>query len=252
MDCAAEENLMRMRLDGIESVRTLDFDLSERTVSVYHEGAVETIISALDSLGLGAVHIETIQVDNTGSEPTDQRRLLWTVLLINFGFFVLEITTGVISNSMGLIADSLDMLADSLVYGMSLLAVGSTIVRKKAVAKWSGYFQAVLALLGLVEVLRRFLGFEMLPDYRIMIIVSILAIVANTFCLYLLQQSKDQDAHMQASMIFTSNDIIINFGVVAAGILVMWLDTNLPDLLIGLVVFLIVIRGALRILKLAK
>jgi len=117
---------------------------------------------------------------------------------------------------------------------------------------WSGYFQAVLALIGLVETLRRFLGFEALPDYRIMIVVSILAIFANTTCLFLLKKSNDQDAHMQASMIFTSNDIIINIGVVAAGVLVMSLETSVPDLLIGVTVFLIVIRGAIRILKLAK
>ena len=252
MDCAAEENLVRMRLDTIDSVRALNIDLPKSTIAVYHDGSVEVITSALESLGLGAMHIESNQVDHPVLETSDQKQLLWTVLTINFVFFLLEITTGAISNSIGLIADSLDMLADSLVYGMSLLAVGSTIARKKTVAMWSGYFQVALALVGLVEVLRRFSGFEVLPDYRIMIVVSILAIIANTVCLYLLQQSKDQDAHMQASMIFTSNDIIINFGVVAAGVLVMWLDTNLPDLLIGLLVFLIVMRGAMRILKLAK
>jgi Co/Zn/Cd efflux system component len=57
---------------------------------------------------------------------------------------------------------------------------------------------------------------------------------------------------MQASMIFTSNDIIINVGVITAGILVNALNSNLPDLLIGAIVFIIVIRGAVRILKLGK
>ncbi len=40
-------------------------------------------------------------------------------------------TTGLISKSMGLVADSLDMLADSFVYGLSLWAVGSTVLRKR-------------------------------------------------------------------------------------------------------------------------
>ena len=91
-----------------------------------------------------------------------------------------------------------------------------------------------------------------MPDFRMMIGVSILAICVNTYCLYLLRQSNDKDVHMQASMIFTSNDIIINFGVVTAGILVMRLNSDIPDLLIGLAVFCIVMRGAFRILKLAK
>ncbi len=57
---------------------------------------------------------------------------------------------------------------------------------------------------------------------------------------------------MQASMIFTSNDIIINTGVIVAGLLVHWTHSNLPDLLIGLIVFLLVMRGARSILQLGK
>lgn len=57
---------------------------------------------------------------------------------------------------------------------------------------------------------------------------------------------------MTASMIFTSNDIIINTGVIAAGILVLLTQSKYPDLIIGAIVFLIVVRGAFRILKLGK
>ncbi len=85
-----------------------------------------------------------------------------------------------------------------------------------------------------------------------MIIVSIFALIANAICLYLLQKSKSKEAHMKASMIFTSNDVIINLGVILAGLLVNWLDSNKPDLIIGSIVFILVIQGALRILKLGK
>jgi Co/Zn/Cd efflux system component len=153
---------------------------------------------------------------------------------------------------MGLVADSMDMLADALVYGLSLWAVGSTVLRKKKVAKLSGYFQLALALLGLSEVIRRFISFEEVPDFQTMIIVSALALIANSVCLYLLQKSKSQEAHMKATMIFTSNDIIINTGVILAGILVLLTKSKYPDLIIGAIVFLIVVRGAFRILKLGK
>jgi len=153
---------------------------------------------------------------------------------------------------MGLVADSLDMLADALVYGLSLLAVGGTIARKKNIAMVSGYFQMTLAILGFVEVVRRVLGFDVPPDFQTMIIVSVFALIANSFCLYLLQKSKSDEAHMKASMIFTSNDVIINSGVILAGILVNVLDSNKPDLIVGTIVFIVVIRGALRILKLSK
>ena len=85
-----------------------------------------------------------------------------------------------------------------------------------------------------------------------MIVVSILARIANSICLYLLQRSKSDEAHMQASMIFTSNDVIINSGVILAGILVLVTESKYPDLVIGGVVFLIVVRGAIRMLNLGK
>ena len=57
---------------------------------------------------------------------------------------------------------------------------------------------------------------------------------------------------MKASLIFTSNDVVINLGVILAGILVYWLNSNMPDLIIGTIVFIIVSKGAFRILSLSK
>jgi len=151
-----------------------------------------------------------------------------------------------------LVADSLDMLADAFVYGISLFAVGGTLIRKKKIAKIAGYFQITLAVIGFMEMLRRFFGVEKMPDFSTMIIVSVFALIANGICLYLLQKSKSKEAHMQASMIFTSNDVVINLGVITAGVLVNWLDSSKPDLIIGTIVFILVVQGAVRILKLAK
>ena len=254
MDCPSEENLIRMKLDSISSIANLDFDIPNRKLTVYHTGDLDLIERSVLELKLGGKKISTELSDQTEfNEKADQRKLLWSVLAINFVFFLIEMTTGLISRSMGLVADSLDMLADSFVYGISLFAVGGTLTRKKRIAKLAGYFQITLAIIGFVEVLRRFFGAEKLPDFSTMIIVSIFALVANGICLYILQKSKSkEEAHMKASMIFTSNDVIINFGVIVAGVLVNWLNSSKPDLIIGTIVFILVIQGAFRILKLSK
>jgi len=254
MDCPSEENLIRMKLDGILSIKNLDFDISNRRLTIFHSGQIDQIEKSILELNLGGQKLTTEKTDQTEfKENSNQKKLLWTVLIINFAFFVIEMTTGLISKSMGLVADSLDMLADSFVYGISLFAVGGTLIRKKRIAKIAGYFQITLAVIGFVEVLRRFFGAERLPDFTTMIFVSILALIANGICLYLLQKSKSkEEAHMKASMIFTSNDVIINLGVITAGLLVNWLNSNKPDLIIGTIVFVLVIQGAIRILKLGK
>jgi Co/Zn/Cd efflux system component len=254
MDCPSEENLIRMKLDEISSIKNLDFDIPNRKLTVFHEGGIQSIEESLSGLKLGTKKIKTEQTDQTEfEENSQQKKLLWSVLIINFAFFIIEMTTGLISKSMGLVADSLDMLADSFVYGISLFAVGGSIVKKKKIANLAGYFQILLALIGFAEVLRRFFGNEKLPDFSTMIIVSILALIANGICLYLLQKSKSKkEAHMKASMIFTSNDIIINTGVIIAALLVNWLNSSTPDLIIGTIVFILVIQGAIRILKIGR
>lgn len=254
MDCPSEENLIRMKLDGISSIKNLEFDIPNRKLTVYHSGQIDKIEKSILELNLGGQKLKSEETDQTEFEENkNQRKLLWAVLAINFAFFIIEMTTGLISKSMGLVADSLDMLADSFVYGISLFAVGGTLIRKKQIAKLAGYFQILLAVIGFVEVLRRFFGAEKLPDFTTMIFISILALIANGICLYLLQKSKSkEEAHMKASMIFTSNDVIINLGVIVAGLLVNWLNSNKPDLIIGAIVFVLVVQGAIRILKIGK
>jgi Co/Zn/Cd efflux system component len=253
MDCPSEENLLRVKLDGMPGVKRLDFDLADRRLTVFHDGRLEAIESSIADLNLGGRRLSTEESEPPAPEDAaGQRRLLRVVLAINFAFFAIEMATGLVSRSMGLVADSLDMLADSFVYAIGLFAVGGTAARKRGVARLAGYFQLVLAVIGFVEVLRRFFGAEAMPDFWTMIVVSALALVANGTCLYLLQRSKSEEAHMRATMIFTSNDVIINLGVITAGILVSWLNSNKPDLIVGAIVFVVVIRGAIKILKLGR
>lgn len=254
MDCPSEENLIRMKLDGITGIKSLDFDIPNRKLTVFHNGQTDQIEKSILELNLGGKKIKTEQTAESieFNENKSQWKILGIVLAINFGFFIIEMIFGIFSKSMGLVADSLDMLADSFVYFISILAVGATLVRKKQIATLAGYFQITLAALGFLEVLHRFFSAKQLPNYTTMIYISSLALIANGICLYLLQKSKSKEAHMKASMIFTSNDVIINLGVILAALLVHWLHSNKPDLIIGTVVFILVIQGAIRILKLGK
>ena len=254
MDCPSEEQMIRMKLEPYDEVKQLSFDIPNRTLEVYHTNEVDKIHKAISELKLN----ERLESTKDGAElplaadDSKQRKILWWVLGINFGFFVIEMITGWISRSMGLVADSLDMLADSIVYALSLFAVGAAVSRKKKVAKISGYFQMGLALIGFSEVLRRFFSESGKPLFQWMIIISILALIGNLVSLWLINKAKSDEAHMQASAIFTSNDIIVNGGVILAGVMVYFLNSKWPDLLIGGIVFAFVMRGAIRILKLSK
>ena len=255
MDCPSEERIIRMKMEGVRGVEHLEFDLKNRRLDVIHEGSAEDITPLIESLNMGGKlkSVSDVEEDDFVKEDhVRERKVLWAVLIINAVFFAGEMIAGWLSGSMGLVADSLDMMADALVYGLSLWAVGAVVSRKKRVAAVSGYVQLILALLGLLEVIRRVLGAEALPDFRTMIVVSVFALVANSLCLLLLQRIKSKEAHVKASMIFTSNDVIINSGVIFSGALVYWMNSAIPDLVTGGIVFLLVVWGAIRIIKLSK
>ena len=253
MDCPSEENMIRLKLQGLHFMK-LDFDIPNRNLYVYHEGDITSIFNAVNDLKLGASLIgsEESNYTHVSEDHSKEKKLLWTVLLINLSLFILEIIAGFISESMGLVADSLDMLADAMVYGLSLYAVGHLASKKKQIAKMSGYFQMALALFGIIEVIRRFWGIEEVPEFQLMIIISLFALVGNAVSLYLLQKSKSNEVHMQASVIFTSNDVIVNIGVILAGAIVYFTNSKYPDLIVGSIVFVLVAKGAIRILKLSK
>ena len=254
MDCPSEENLIRMKFEELTQIKHLEFDLNHRELTVFHKLGIEEIEECLKQLNLGHKKLYTKKSNRQSfDQNTDQRKVLWSVLIINLVFFILEMGYGLVSKSMGLVADSLDMLADSFVYAISLIAVGKSLTHKKTVAKIAGYFQIILALIGFGEVIRRTIYSVEFPNYLTMIIISVLALVGNALFLYLLQKSKDKDeAHIKASLIFTSNDVVINLGVIVAGLMVYWLNSNMPDLIIGAIVFFIVSKGAIRILSLSK
>lgn len=177
-----------------------------------------------------------------------ERRTLMIVLGINAFMFVFELALGLLAESTGLIADSLDMLADASVYSISLYAVGKSANLKTGAAKSSGVIQIILALLVVGDVIRRFVyGSE--PVSALMMAVGFIALAANSVCLSLVAKHGNDGIHMRASLIFSKNDVIANIGVILSGALVWALDSRYPDLLIGLAIAALVLRGGIRILK---
>lgn len=194
-------------------------------------------------------------MSNCGCEVTlknnEQKRVLYWLLAINAVLFVAEFGIGWFAQSTALIADSLDMLADAVVYAIGLYAVGRAAHHKARAAMLSGYFQMALGLLIIADIVRRaYFGSE--PASGLMMVMGSVALVGNVICLVLIQKHRHGDVNMRASWIFSSNDVIANAGVIASGALVGWLNARWPDMVIGCIIVVIVLRGAQMILKDAR
>ena len=253
MDCLAEERLIRMDLEQAEGVIRLDFDLATRQLTVLHDTPPESILAHLAPLGLNAHLIATGPAMHEATEipAAAEGSTLKLLLVINGAMFLVEIIIGWLAESTGLIADSLDMLADAAVYGVSLYAVGKAATVQAWAARLSGYLQLLLVAGALFEVVRRFwMGSD--PEPSFMIGIALLALIANATCLMLIAKHRQGGVHMRASWIFSTNDVIANVGVIVAGLLVLWTQSALPDLVVGAIIATVVLTGALRILKLAR
>ncbi len=256
MDCPAEESLVRTALDGADGVRSLEFDLPARSLTVWHAGEAAVVLQRLEALRLGARLERTGEAEETAvpraagtAADAAEARTLWTVLAINAAMFLVEGVAGWIGESTGLLADGLDMLADALVYGVALYAVGRQPSLKRRAARLCGWLQVVLALAALAEVLRRaIVGSEPAPP--LMAGVSAVALGANVTSLWLVARHREGGVHMKATYICTTNDVLANLGVIAAGGLVAWTGSAIPDLVIGTTIAAVVMRGAVRILRL--
>ena len=180
-----------------------------------------------------------------------ERRVLWIALGLNAAMAVIGGIAGWVAQSTGLLADALDMLSDATAYAIGLVAIGRTARFKAHAAFVSG---SVLLLLGigvLVEVGRRAVqGSE--PEGGWMIGVALLSLIVNTIVLRMLSPMRTGDVHLRASWIFTRADVVANIGVIASGVLVALTHTRYPDLIIGTLIGLYVVREAFEILSEAR
>ena len=182
------------------------------------------------------------------AQDKEQRTLLWTVLGLNGGMFFVEFIAGWLGDSSGLMADSLDMLADAMVYMVGLYAVGKAIQYKAKAALFNGSLQLVLAGLILVDVIMRLVGGSE-PQTGIMLWISLLALAVNLFCFILLSRYRTGDINMRASWICSRNDMIANVGVIISAGLVVWLDSAIPDLIIGTIIALVIVQSSVKIVQ---
>jgi Co/Zn/Cd efflux system component len=180
-----------------------------------------------------------------------ERKILLIALVLNASMFVIGMIAGVLAQSTSLIADSLDMLSDAAVYTIGLSAINRSLKFKVRAATLSGGLLLILGIGVLFEVTRRaWLGG--LPESNTIIIVACISLIVNASVLRLLSRFKKAEAHLRATWIFTRADVIVNLGVILSGVLVALTKSRYPDLIVGFIVGLYVIKEALEIFNDAR
>jgi cation diffusion facilitator family transporter len=186
-------------------------------------------------------HVET-------PDTPAERRILWIALALNALMAVVGGIAGWFGESTGLLADALDMLSDATAYAIGLVAIGRSATFKVNAARVSGTVLLLLGMGVLVEVGRRaFYGSE--PVSVLMLAVASLSLLVNVIVLRLLRPLRQGEVHLRATWIFTRADLVANVGVIASAALILLTGSRFPDLIVGAVIGLYVVREAVEILK---
>lgn len=174
-------------------------------------------------------HNHDVSFDGTDAK---YRRILWLVIGLNAGMFVVEMVSGHLARSQALQADALDFLADSLTYGLSLAVIGRALKTRSRVALLKGASLALMALWVLGGTLYRVFVLGT-PEAPVMGVVGFMALAANVGSVLLLLPYKNGDANVRSVWLCSRNDAIGNVAVMLAAALVWWTGTKWPDLAVA-------------------
>ena len=180
-----------------------------------------------------------------------QRGTLRAVLGINAVMFLLILVAALYGRSTALLADSLDNLGDALTYVLSLYAVS----KGAAVKAWVALFKGGLILLAACAVIAQ-IAYKVfvpsVPDFEVMGAFSLLGLVANSLCLYLLWRHRYEDVNMSSVWECSRNDIASNLSVFAAAGAVWLSGSGWPDIAVALGLVWLLIRSSIRVISSAK
>jgi Co/Zn/Cd efflux system component len=177
-----------------------------------------------------------------------QRGTLLSVLGINAVMFLVIAAGALYGSSTALLADSLDNLGDALTYGLSLYAVSRGAAVKAKVALFKGGLIFLAACVVAAQIVYK-LVVPSVPLFEIMGLFSLLGLVANSLCLFLLWRHRHDDVNMSSVWECSRNDIASNLSVfVAAG--VVWLTgSGWADLVVALGLVWLLMRSAIRVIS---
>ena len=178
----------------------------------------------------------------------DYKRRLMLVTAINIGMFVVEMTAGQLAGSQALKADALDFAADGATYALSFWAIGRPQRVRTGAAVIKGVSLFAMGVWIAATTLYQFFVLGV-PEAEVMGLIGFLALAANLLSVYLLFAYKNGDANIRSVWLCSRNDAIGNVAVMGAAVLVAWLNSGAPDLIVAGVMAALFLTSSYQILR---
>ncbi len=180
-------------------------------------------------------------------------------IVLNALFVIIEVTAGILNNSMSLLTDAGHNLSDVASLVLSLVAF--RLAKKSSTDTFTyGYkkttvlaalFNAVFLLIAI-----GILGFESVQrlinpaavEGKIIAWVAGAGIIVNVMTAFLFFKNRKTDLNIKSAYLHMLSDALVSVGVVAGGIIIIYTGWNWVDPVIGLIIMIVILAGTWSLL----
>lgn len=259
MDCPSCAAKIEGTVRTLPGVCTVKVSIASQRMTLAVDKAADRLLAieeAVQALGYQIARSEGPADDQGLSKALAHvtpayKRALWTVVLLNVGYGLVEMVGGLLAGSQALKADALDFLGDGLITLLGLVAVGWSLAWRARSALIQGVFLGLLGLAVLANTLYQVIVLQT-PNAELMGVLGTVALCVNVAAALVLIPHRKGDANVRAVWLFSRNDAIGNLAVVFAALLVAWLHSPWPDLLVAGVIAALFLQSSWSIIEDAR
>ncbi|MFZ9100099.1 MAG: cation transporter [Candidatus Planktophila sp.] len=177
------------------------------------------------------------------------RNVVALVAVLNLAYFCVEFSFAQIYGSLALLSDSLDFLEDAAVNLLILVAFTWSILARRRLSYLLAFILLIPGVVFIFEAVSRF-NEPQIPNGFGMSVIGLGALVVNLYCAFILARHKtDEGGLAKAAYLSARNDAVANVLIISAGVVTAYWASQIPDLVIGLIIFSMNFDAARQVLK---
>jgi cobalt-zinc-cadmium efflux system protein len=187
-------------------------------------------------------------------------RALWLAFWLNLAFLVIELTVGLLANSLALLSDAGHMVSDVLALAIALVAqrlgrvgpTGSFTFGLRRVPVLGAFGNAlallVIALFILWEAWQRFQEPQQVIGWPVLV-AGAAGLLVNAISAWWLHKSGDKSLNIRGALLHLAADALGSLGAIIAGVVLMTTNWLPIDALVSVVIATLIIIGAIPLLR---
>lgn len=206
------------------------------------------------------MHDHSHGITHDGSGGQVKTRNLFITMILNFVITVFELVGGLLFGSLALISDALHNFSDGTSLIISYIAI--RLSRHPSSAKHTFGLKRANILAAIInaatlivisvflfkEAIHRFMEPEIVSG-KIMVVVSLIALVANVLGTYLLHSDAKHNMNIKSSYLHLLSDAVSSFGVILGGVAIWTMGWYWIDPLLTLLISVYVLYESWKIVK---